>query len=68
MLPEKRSGGGLALLGRELHYVGGLHNLTAKRLKPSPELMDLPKTEWGVPVVSKMTDEQKDYFLKLLGR
>jgi len=47
---------------------GGLHNLTAKRLKPSPELADLPKTEWGVPVVSQMTDEQKTYFLKLLGR
>jgi len=24
LLPEKRGGGGLALLGRELHYVGGL--------------------------------------------
>jgi len=47
---------------------GGLHNLTAKRLQHSPELEDLPKTAWGVPILSKMTDEQKARFIKLLGR
>jgi len=47
---------------------GGLHNLTAKRLQPSPELEGPPKTAWGVPSFSKMTDEQKERFIKLLGR
>lgn len=47
---------------------GGLHNLTAKRLRPSPELEDLPKTEFGVPSFTKMTDEQKARFARLLGR
>jgi hypothetical protein len=47
---------------------GGLHNVTAKRLEPSPEVKDLPQTERGVPVLSKMTDEQKDAFLRLIGR
>jgi hypothetical protein len=28
----------------------------------------LPMSDWGFPLVSKMTDEQKAYFLKLLGR
>ena len=47
---------------------GGLHNLTAKRLKHSPEVKDLPMTENGVPIFTKMTDEQKERFIKLLGR
>jgi hypothetical protein len=38
-----------------------------KRLRPSPELEDLPETEWGVPDFSKMTDEQKARFIALLG-
>jgi hypothetical protein len=38
-----------------------------KRLRRSPELEDLPETEWGVPVFSKMTDEQKARFIALLG-
>jgi len=46
---------------------GGLHNLTAKHLKHSPELIDLPKTEWGVPILARMTEEQKSRFLTLLG-
>jgi hypothetical protein len=37
------------------------------RLRRSPELEDLPETEWGVPVFSKMTDEQKALFIALLG-
>jgi len=47
---------------------GGLHNITAKRLRPSPEVKDLPMTEFGVPIFTKMTDEQKASFIKLLGR
>jgi hypothetical protein len=39
-----------------------------KRLRRSPELEGLPETEWGVPVFSQMTDEQKARFIELLGR
>jgi hypothetical protein len=46
---------------------GGLHNLTAKRLMHSPELADFPKTKWGVPIVSEMSEEQKARFVVLLG-
>jgi hypothetical protein len=46
---------------------GGLHNLTAKRLIHSPELAEFPKTRWGVPIVSDMSDEQQARFLALLG-
>ena len=46
----------------------GLHNITARHMKPSPELAGLPMSKWGFPSVSEMTDEQKAYFLKLLGR
>jgi len=45
----------------------GLHNITARRLKHSPELTDFPHTEYGVPIHSKMTDEEKTQFYKLLG-
>jgi hypothetical protein len=38
-----------------------------KRLRRSPELEGLPETEWGVPVFSQMTDEQKARFTALLG-
>jgi hypothetical protein len=41
---------------------------TAKRLKPSPEVKDLPQTEWGVLILSEMTDEQKAGFYKLIGK
>jgi len=47
---------------------GGLHNLTAKRLRRSPELDDLPETAYRVPIFTQMTDEQKERFIKLLGR
>ncbi len=47
---------------------GGLHNFTAFHLKPSPEVMDLPQTAWGVPVLTEMTDQQKEDFYKLIGR
>jgi len=46
----------------------GLHNITAKRIKHSPELIEFPNTEYGVPIFAKMTDEQKTRFYKLLGR
>jgi len=46
---------------------GGLHNLTARRIRPSPELEDLPVTELGVPIFSQMTEEQKARFIRLLG-
>jgi hypothetical protein len=46
----------------------GLHNITARRLLHSPELKDFPHTEFGVPILTKMTDEEKTRFYKLLGR
>ncbi|MEE8397994.1 MAG: hypothetical protein V3S89_03240 [Desulfobacterales bacterium] len=39
----------------------------AKWLQRSPELEGLPETEWGVPVFTEMTDEQKACFIGLLG-
>ncbi len=45
----------------------GLHNLTAKALKHSPEMLALPRTDWGVPDVASMTDAQKSDFMELLG-
>jgi hypothetical protein len=29
---------------------------------------DLPQTKWGVPILTKMTDQQKEDFYKLIGR
>ncbi|KKN12403.1 hypothetical protein LCGC14_1016860 [marine sediment metagenome] len=46
----------------------GLHNITARRLIHSPEVKDFPHTEYGVPILTKMTDEEKGRFYKLLGR
>ena len=46
----------------------GLHNITARRLMHSPEVKDFPHTEFGVPILTKMTDEEKTRFYKLLGR
>ena len=47
---------------------GGLHNFTALHLKHSPEVKELPQTDWGVPVLTEMTDHQKEDFYKLIGR
>ncbi len=44
----------------------GLHNITARRIKLSPELTDFPHTDFGVPIFSEMTDEEKTRFSKLL--
>jgi len=46
---------------------GGLHNLTAKALKHSKELLALPRTSWGVPDVDRMTESQQQDFMELLG-
>jgi hypothetical protein len=56
-------------IGEALMGVGGegLHNITARRLKHSPELIGFPHTEFGVPIHSKMTSEEKTRFYKLLG-
>ena len=40
----------------------------AKWLRLSPELEGLPETEWGVPIFTQMTDEQKSRFIKLIGK
>ncbi len=45
----------------------GLHNVAANLQMPSPEYEDLPTTELGVPIFSKMTEEQKKSFVELLG-
>lgn len=45
----------------------GLHNLTALALKHSPEMLALPRTNWGVPDLARMTDNQKEEFMKMLG-
>jgi hypothetical protein len=47
---------------------GGLHNFTAFHLKPSPEVVDLPQTKWGVAILSEMSDQQKEDFYQLIGR
>lgn len=47
---------------------GGLPYLTAKRLKPSPEVNELPQTAIGVPVLTEISDEQKEAFYKSIGR
>ena len=45
----------------------GLHNLTAKALKHSPELLALPRTNWGVPDIARMNEQQKADFMVMLG-
>jgi hypothetical protein len=54
-------------LSVDAEHGGGLHNIEAKHIKPSAELAGLPMSQWGFPLVPKMTDEQKVRFLKLLG-
>ncbi len=45
----------------------GLHNIAASLQRPSPEFADLPTTELGIPVFSRMSDIQKADFLALCG-
>ncbi len=54
-----------AALGKGSEEGGGLHNIAASLQMPSPEFAEFPTTELGVPVFSKMTEEQKKSFLKL---
>ncbi len=55
-------------LSVDMESGGGLHNFTALHLKPSPEVKDLPQTEWGVAILTEMTDQQKEDFYTLIGR
>ena len=45
----------------------GLHNFSCLFLKRSPELHGIPESDMGMPLFSKMSKDQKDQFLKLLG-
>ena len=54
-----------AALGKGGEEGGGLHNIAATLQSPSPEFADLPTSDMGVPVFSKMTEEQKKTFLAL---
>ena len=45
----------------------GLHNIAASLQSPSPEFVELPTTDLGVPVFSRMNDEQKADFVALCG-
>ena len=57
-----------AALGKDGEKGGGLHNLTAYKLKRSPELEGMPETPVTlVPDFARMTDEQKERFIKLIG-
>ena len=56
---------GEALMGEKGE---GIHNITARRIKHSLELKDFPHTDYGVPIHSKMTEEEKTQFYNLLGQ
>lgn len=45
----------------------GLHNIAASLQSPSPEFAEMPTTELGVPVLSRMSDGQKAQFIALCG-
>jgi hypothetical protein len=45
----------------------GLHNIAASLQRPSPEFADLPTTDLGVPVFSRMSDVQKSGFVAQCG-
>ena len=55
-----------AALGKGSEEGGGLHNIAASLQKPSPEFIELPTTELGVPIFDDMTEDQKRDFLTLL--
>ena len=57
----------VAALSVGMEEGGGLHNLAADLLLPSPEFADLPVTELGVPVFPRMTPAQQAAFLALCG-
>jgi hypothetical protein len=74
-LPNERSVARPAVWPREIATAlspdargsGGLHNFTAVRIKPSPELEGFPFTDMGVPDFSRMSVEQKERFYRLPG-
>jgi len=45
----------------------GLHNIAACLQRPSPEFDDLPTTDLGVPVFSRMSNDQKASYMALCG-
>lgn len=57
----------IAALSVGVEEGAGLHNIAASLQSPSPEFADLPTTELGVPVFSRMTDTQKADFVALCG-
>jgi hypothetical protein len=74
-LPKGRSVARPAVWPREIAIAlspdangnGGLHNLTAVRIKSSPELQGFPFTDMGVPDFNRMSLDQKHRFYQLLG-
>ena len=55
-----------AAIGKGHNEGAGLHNIAAALQAPSPEYAELPTTDLGVPVFSRMTDAQKRFFLGLM--
>ena len=55
----------IAALSVGVEEGAGLHNIAASLQSPSPEFANLPTTELGVPLFSKMTDAQKAGFIAL---
>ena len=55
----------IAALSAGTEEGAGLHNIAASLQSPSPEFSGLPTTSLGVPIFSKMSDEQKIDFLTL---
>ncbi len=57
----------IAALSVGVEEGAGLHNIAASLQIPSPEFADVPTTDLGVPVLSRMTDVQKADFVALCG-
>jgi hypothetical protein len=57
----------MAALGEDMEEGNGLHNIAATLLTDSPEYADLPVTQWRVPILAEMTDQQKADFIRLSG-
>lgn len=69
--PLERGGGPERIWFPEINAAfgknGGLHNIAASMQSPSPEYADLPTTVMRVPDFGAMSDEQKQFFVKLCG-
>ncbi|MGI9264665.1 MAG: hypothetical protein ACR2QU_07040 [Gammaproteobacteria bacterium] len=57
----------IAALSVGVEEGAGLHNIAASLQRPSPEFAEMPTTELGVPVFSRMTEPQKADFVALCG-